>query len=169
MITQERLKELFHYNPDTGDFTRLTSVCGTAMTGASAGWIASNGYLYIGVDYKKHLLHRLAWLYTYGKFPLDEIDHINHIRVDNRISNLREATRKENGRNTSLHSDNTSGVSGVSWHKRAKKWRARITVDHEEKFLGHFHDFESACAARRFAEIKHGFHQNHGKREGEDL
>ena len=169
MLTQERLKELFHYSPETGCFTRLISVCSTGTAGDLAGWVSHNGYLYIGIDYKKHLSHRLAWLYIHGEWPSDEIDHINHIRTDNRISNLREATYIENGRNTSLHSDNTSGVSGVSWNKRANKWRARITVNREEKFLGHFRDFESACIARKEAEIKYEFHENHGKLEGDML
>lgn len=112
MITQERLKELLNYNPDTGDFTIKTSRVCRGIKDSVAGWLESTGYIRICLDYKKHSAHRLAFLFIEGRFP-NRIDHINHIRNDNRWVNLREVTHQENSKNQSINSKNTSGVMGV--------------------------------------------------------
>lgn len=122
MLTQERLKELFHYDPETGVFTRLVGGPGSPTGVLKNKPNSGHGYIVISINSKNYLTHRLAWLYVYGRFPLEQIDHINHDRTDNRITNLREVTELENHRNMSKSTNNTSGVVGVTWHKRDSVW-----------------------------------------------
>jgi hypothetical protein len=137
-LTQERLKELLSYNPDTGDFFWNVDKSGHAKKGQKASCATANtGYLRIGIDRKRYLAHRLVWLYVYGKFPDNDLDHINRTRTDNRLCNLREATRAEN-------LQNRSNVKGVYWHKRAKKWLAQISVNKKHFYLGLHESFEDA-------------------------
>ncbi len=107
--------------------------------------------------------HRVVWAMTTGAWPEDDIDHINGVRTDNRIENLRAVTRAENLRNAAIYSTNTSGVVGVSWHKAAGKWSAQITADGKKIHLGLFDDLEEAIAARAAADIEYGYHENHGR------
>jgi hypothetical protein len=147
MLTQARLKELLHYNPDTGIFTNLTKRGSAVKIGGVAGYNC-NGYIYIQIDYERYGAHRLAWLYVYGEFSKKFIDHINEIRVDNRIINLRLVTHQENSHNVSSpHIDNCSGYRGVSWHKGAKKWQVRIAINGRQKHLGVFNTVEQASEA----------------------
>jgi hypothetical protein len=145
-LTQERLKELFTYNPDTGEFFYKTSR-GSNAVGNKAGTM-SNGYLVIRIDYILYRAHRLAWLYVHGAFPQNEIDHINLDRTDNRICNLRTATRLENCGNQPSRSE--CGLKGVTYcrdHGRRKRWQAQITVNYKPINLGRFHTKEEAHAA----------------------
>lgn len=162
MVTQERLKALFDYDPDTGVF-RWAVNKGPAKAGSVAGYQHHLGYICIRVDGVKHQAHRLAVLYMTGKWPGHDVDHVNHIRNDNRWSNLRPATRSENARNASRYATNSTGQHGVSWRARDGKWLARITVYGESIYLGMHDTFEDAVAARKLAEVHHGFHENHGK------
>lgn len=128
MITQNTLKELFDYNPDTGLFTWKVAKARRIKAGDVAGNLNNTGYIHIRVDGKNYQAHRLAWLYTHGKFPDNCIDHINGIKDDNRISNLRDVTTQENN-STLLAKKNTSdavplgktGVRGVSVRRRKYK------------------------------------------------
>ena len=162
MITQERLKELFNYDPKTGSLTRLISPSNCVQVGDIAGSDKGSGYLQIKIGGRSYMAHRLAWLYVHGKWPLDQIDHINHARGDNRIANLREVSHAENQKNTSMIKNNTSGIMGVRWNKSVNKWRACIKSDGRQIHLGYFDNFSDACCARKSAELKHGFHENHG-------
>ena len=162
MLTQKRLKELLAYTPETGVFT-WAKPRGGKVAGAVAGTIHyKQGYIRIKIDGGMYSAHRLAWLYVYGEMPEHEIDHINHDRQDNRIENLRSVTRHQNARNRALRADNTSGVVGVNWFKRNKKWGARIFKNGKFVFLGLFDRFEDAAEARKNASLKYGFHPNHG-------
>ena len=163
MLTQERLKELLHYDPETGGFTRLVGRSGCQVGVIKNKPNSGHGYISITIDQKSYLTHRLAWLYVYGRFPPEQIDHINHDRVDNRITNLREATHHENQKNRAKNPRNTSGVVGVSWNKAVGVWQAMINVNRKQKYLGTFKNKEDAIAAREAANIKYGFHDNHGK------
>ena len=119
-LTQNRLKELLHYDPETGIFTWRVSRRG-AKSGSVAG-VHDNGYIRIKIDYELYLAHRLTFLYMEGYFPEYHVDHKNRIRDDNRWSNLRHVSRQCNQRNASIAKDNTSGITGVCWHKNNKKW-----------------------------------------------
>ena len=161
MLTQERLKELLHYNPDTGVFTRRIKT-GNAKKGDIVGCVA-DGYLCAGVDYKVYRLHRLACLFMKGRWPIKDMDHKDHIRSNNRWGNLREVTEQENSRNRSITSRNTSGIVGVSWNKNRGAWQSMIKNNRKQIYLGAFKDKFLAICARKSAENKLGFHLNHGK------
>ncbi|QGZ15006.1 HNH endonuclease [Salmonella phage LPSTLL] len=131
--------------------------------GDIAGSKNNKGYLLFDFKGKKHPAHRVIWEMHYGTIPDGmEIDHINHIRDDNRIENLRLASHAENTRNMSKHKYNTSGVTGVCWHKHQRKWVAQIMLDGKYTYLGYFVDFDEAVRRRKSAELNLGFHSNHG-------
>jgi hypothetical protein len=156
MLTQEKLKSILHYDSDTGIFTRLTSRGGNNV-GSIAGNFDKGGYLKTNIQGKTYRTHRLAWLYIYGEFPPEEIDHINCVRNDNRLLNLRLSTRSENTYNTSIFSNNTSGYKCVSWNKKSKKWRAYCNVNGKQNHLGLFETAEQASIAyQNFARTNHG-------------
>jgi hypothetical protein len=100
---------------------------------------------------------------AHGAWPEGEVDHIDHDKSNNRISNLRVTTRTGNGRNASLFRTNTSGASGVEWYKMRQRWRAYISVNNRRVHLGYFDAFDEAVAARKTAEINLGYHPNHGR------
>jgi len=160
-LTQSRLIELMHYNKDTGQFTRLVAG-GSTKAGSHVGGKRNNGYICIAVDGFVYQAHRLAYMYLTGSMP-QQVDHINHIRDDNRWSNLRAATAVTNAQNKSRRKNSNSGVNGVSFRADNSKWRAEITVKSTKINLGSFKTVEEASAARLHAEIKYGFHPNHGK------
>lgn len=151
-LTQERLKEKLRYDPDTGLFYHMQNY-GPVARGSVAGWCSRAGYTYIRVDQQDYLAHRLAWFYVTGKWPDALIDHANLDKADNRFCNLREATKSQNGANGQKRAHNTSGIRGVSFHKRAKKWVASICIHGEQKHLGLFPTKESAAAAYRSASV----------------
>ena len=139
-LTQSRLKELLHYNPYTGIFNWIK------RKGNVAGY-SDKGYIRIRVQDKLYAAHRLAWLYTHKTFPTNEIDHINRIKDDNRLINLREATRLQNNTNVGARANNTSGMKGVCLHKPSGKWVAGISIKGKSKHLGYFTTKQEAHAA----------------------
>lgn len=159
--TLTKIAEMLDYNPETGVFTWLVSR-GTKKAGSEAGCVSKiNNYVIISVDGKLYLAHRLGWLLMTGEWP-DEVDHINHNGLDNRWVNLRNVDHRENGLNNSMSSKNKSGCTGVCWHKKNKRWSAQISSIDGRIHLGSFKDiFEAACA-RKSAENKHNYHENHG-------
>ena len=161
MITQERLKELLHYDPDTGVFTWKESRGGVSI-GGSAGTLNQYGYISILIDRRSYLAHRLVWLYVHGEFPVNSIDHINHVKLDNRMENLRDANESVNSMNRPMQKNNKSGHTGVHWHKGNKKWFASIKVDRKSIGLGLYVELSDAVKARKDAEKKYKFHENHG-------
>lgn len=164
MITQQELKELLHYCPKTGVFTWLVSRGGKAKKCSTAGSRESSGYIQICIKRKAYMAHRLAWLYEYGRFPLEFIDHKNGERTDNRIANLREVNKGENQRNQKRYSTNKSGVTGVSWHSQHEKWYTTARKDKKTHFLGLYDNIFDAAAAAISARNRLGFHENHGRR-----
>lgn len=146
MITQDKLKGLLNYNPDTGVFTWVNAR-GNLKAGSVAGTVDYQGYVRISINERRYRAHRLAWLYVHGETLTVEIDHINGIKSDNRISNLRTATRSQNEANKIKTQKNTSGYKGVSWHKNDKKWVAHITINQKLKCLGSFSTREEAHKA----------------------
>ena len=163
-LTQERLKKVLRYDSTTGNFVWLVSTSNRVPVGRTAGCINMIGYRVIMVDNTLYLAHRLAWLYQYGNFPEDQIDHINGARSDNRIENLRGTTAHGNSTNLKLRCDNLTGIHGVIWRKDREVFHSRITVKGRIVCLGNFIDFFEACCARKSAEREYGFHVNHGRR-----
>jgi hypothetical protein len=164
MLTQERLKELLDYDEKSGVFTRkIARNKNNACVGSIAGSRHNEGYMRIAIDGKQYLSHRLAWLYVYGAWPPDAIDHVDHLRTNNRIDNLRSVKWKENNRNSSKRRTNKSGITGVYWSKIANKWHAQIRVNSKRLHLGYFTEIAKAAIVRKCAEMKYGFHENHGR------
>lgn len=144
-VTLEVLHDRFAYEPETGLFIRRRRL-GRHKAGTVAGAVSGiHGYVFIGVDKQLYRAHRLAWFIHYGEWPKAgfEPDHINGQRADNRIANLRLATRSQNNGNGKTRSDNSSGFRGVSLHKKTRKWRANLAGNH----LGLFPTKEDAVAA----------------------
>ncbi len=153
-ITKEKLHSICTYDKLTGIFifnNKNNSI-----------HKSNNGYLKFSISGKSYLLHRLAWIYEFGTCPDVQIDHINHIRDDNRIENLRLATHKENGRNQKIRSTNKSGTTGVYFDKQKKKWRAQIMIDGKCLYLGSYYNKSDAISSRKEANKKYNFHTNHG-------
>lgn len=152
-LTQERLEELFSYNPEIGIFKRRTQTANCFKIGSIAGGVTELGYIRIRIDRKKYLAHRLAWLYVYGYFPEHDVDHIDRDSSNNKIDNLRHVGRTCNIRNSGNRKDSSSGVKGVNWYKPGKKWQARIEINRKKRIsLGYFVDFDDAVCARLAAE-----------------
>ena len=147
-LTQEYLKSILAYDPETGIFIRKTSPSNRVKIGDIAGSPNSKGYLQIMLKNKLYKSHRLAWLYIYGDFPKADVDHINHDKADNRIINLREATKSENLQNQiKKQSGNKSGYLGVCFHKKSKKYSATISINRKQWHLGLFPTPEEAHEA----------------------
>lgn len=161
-MESSRLRELLDYNPETGLFKWRVSR-GTASAGSIAGSKGEEGYICIGIDGSIYKAHRLAWLYSHGVLPDEQIDHENCIRDDNRLTNLRIATPKGNADNASKRSDNKSGVKGVSWKASHSKWVAQASHMGKVKHLGIFEDLEDAKrVVMEFREKNHKEFVNHG-------
>ena len=140
-VLRERFNHLFEYNKDTGDLIRKITTGGRAVKGQIIRSPNNQGYYRVYVDGKRYLVHRVVFLMNHGYLP-EMIDHINMDKQDNRLENLREATKDLNMINRGLFSNNTSGASGVSFHNG--KWRARISEYGEERYLGKYETFEEA-------------------------
>lgn len=124
---------------------------------------AGNGRHLVGaIGGKLFLAHRIIWVLVTGEVP-GVIDHINGDGTDNRIVNLRATDQQTNSKNNCRSSANTSGATGVSFHKESQKWRAYITVDAHQVYLGLFEKLSDAVRARHTAEEEFGFHHNHGR------
>ena len=161
LLSAEDVRELLDYDQETGVFVWKIKRNNRTRAGQLAGAIEIQGYLVIKIHGKTYKAHRLAWLITHGSWPSDQIDHIDHCRENNRLSNLREVTNTCNHQNKSFRKVNTSGVTGVTLH--AGKWQARIGVNGKRISLGHFDSLEEASLAKALADAKYGFHRNHGK------
>lgn len=147
-LTLDRLKEVLSYDPETGDFTWLVTRGRNAPAGTVASQsVNSQGYRHIHVDMKGYKAHRLAWFYIYGVWPKLSLDHINGVKHDNRITNLREATRQQNRLNSAKWrtSHKKSKYPGVAYfnYNRYEGWRAKFG----KKDLGLFKVEEDAYAA----------------------
>jgi hypothetical protein len=155
-LTQERLHELLDYNPGDGVFVwRRLPGRGRSRGGTVAGCLRPDGYRCVNVDYKLYLAHRLAFLYAYGRWPAEQIDHINRIKDDNRICNLREATNAQNSINRLTQRNNRLGICGVYFARG--KYVAGVTLNGRTTYLGRFVTAQEAAEAHRLALVSlHG-------------
>jgi hypothetical protein len=163
-LTSESLRQWLDYDAETGVFTWRRSA-GKARIGAVAGTVTRFGYLSICVKGRRHVAHRLAWLYVRGEWPSSEVDHIDTDKLNNRIANLRLCTNATNQQNRrGPPSNNTSGHIGVSWARGIRKWKATICVAGRTHFLGSFEKVEDA--AKAYAEGKARLHRFHPTTRG---
>ena len=148
-LTKEIIKRYFYYNKDTGDLIRKIGISQT-KAGDKAGHLKkSDGYVYIRFLGKVTTAHRIIWIMHNGENPNCDIDHINCIRHDNRIENLRLANRSMNLHNSSARSRNTSGHKGIGYVKNGKrKWKAMVMIDYKQHYIGVFNTIEEAINAR---------------------
>lgn len=174
-IDIEIVRELLDCDPDAGALTWRhrdqkwfanehdcnawnTRYAGTPAFTAPGG----RGYLRGKIQGTRYATHRVIWAWVHGAWP-DQIDHINGVKDDNRIANLRDVSSLENGQNRSRPVTNTSGVVGVVWHKSKQRWQAQIGVNNRMIFIGQYENFDDAVAARKSAEVEYGYHENHGR------
>ncbi|MDP8268316.1 MAG: HNH endonuclease signature motif containing protein [Candidatus Tenebribacter davisii] len=147
-LTHEELVRQLDYDPLTGIFIRKISNNQSVKIGEIAGYKNSEGYIAIRVNTTQYKAHRLAWFYVYCYFPENDIDHIDRVKHNNRISNLREVSRSCNIKNAGNRKDNKSGVKGVTFSKRDRYWTAMIAINQKTKNLGTFKDFDDAVCCR---------------------
>jgi hypothetical protein len=175
--TPGHLRQLLHYEPDTGKlFWKARDPSLFANPSRAVQWngknagkeafiaVSTTGYYRGAVWGRFHAAHRIIWAIVHGEWPADCIDHINGDPKDNRLANLRAVSRADNQKNQKRRKDNTSGVSGVSWDKSKGLWQAKINVDGRQMHLGRYETVAEAAMAKASAEQKYGFHENHGKR-----
>lgn len=143
-----QIKEWLSYNSDTGIFTWLHPPNRRIKQGSVAGSPLKHGHIKIRLQGNQYLAHRLAWIFTHGDWPKDQIDHINRNPSDNRISNLRESNQAENTQNRE--------ADGVTFEKRSGNWIAKIMLRGKAKYLGAYKTRDEAIAA--YLKEKHLLH-----------
>ena len=179
-LSPELLRKILRYDPETGELFwlnrtpdmfqdqrygahRKCAAWKSKFAGKEAFTAYKNGYKHGAVFNKTYKAHRVIWAIVYDEWPSSQIDHINGIRDDNRITNLRAVSHAENARNQKRRTDNTTGVCGVGFYKATGKWNAQIHANGKSIHLGYFNSFDDAVIARKEAEMKHGYHENHGR------
>ena len=154
-LTQQLLKEKLKYSRDTGVFTWRLSPSRAVKQGATAGSKHPSGHLFISIGRKLYSAHRLAWLYVYGTWPQQSLDHIDGDAANNRIKNLRELSHAQNLQAARRARRNSrAGLLGVSFRKDCNKWQARIQINKKSKSLGFFATAEDAHKAYMQYKIK---------------
>lgn len=159
LLTADQAKDLFIL--EEGVLINRVMRGRRAMPGMMAGTPNGDGYLCVKVNGVRYRVHRIIWLMTYSQWPVGQIDHINGVRDDNRIENMRDVSVTGNQQNQHKRIDNTSGVTGVTSDRGC--WIAKIRANGQRLHLGRFKTLEEAAAARRAAEVSYGFHPNHGR------
>jgi hypothetical protein len=176
-MTAQYAAECFCYDETTGVLTWRNRPKSHFPT--ERGWVSFNaqrsgkvvnsiskaGYIKVGVNGISYLAHRIAWLIATGAWPEADTDHINGVRTDNRLSNLRSVNRSTNAKNTKRKLNNSSGVTGVSWVARDRLWAVQITDNSGGRKATYFKNFDDAKEARKDAERKLNYHPNHGRLE----
>lgn len=182
MLPVETLQQLLSYDPDTGlltwlerDVSWFRNTAGRRAEHAQNLWNSkhagktaftskdTHGYFMGAILGQAHLAHRVAWALHTGSAPTRQIDHVNHLRTDNRATNLREVDVLGNRMNHTRRRTNTSGHTGVVWHPKREQWIAQVKVHSVNHYLGLFADYDTAVAARLAKQAELGFHPNHGK------
>lgn len=179
-LTQEIVRELLDYDPETGllfwkrrkehwfkngrySKKRNAAIWNAKYAGTEASTLNTMGYKSISIFKKRYYAHRIAWIYTHGNFPTLFLDHINGNPKDNRLINLREVDNQRNHTNMKRDFRNKSGVTGITWNKEKHKWEANIYSNGKNTFLGYSDSIEELKVKRKEAEVLLGFHSNHGR------
>lgn len=160
---ERALRTHLSYDADTGVFL-VKKQYGRLAAGSRAGYKKRDGYRTIGFRHRVFQEHHLAWFFVYGHWPMETIDHINGVRDDNRIGNLRHVSLAENCKNRRPMKNNTTKVQGVYFFRRDSNWKASIHVAGRSLHLGYFSTKEDAIQARKAAEQNYGYHENHGQK-----
>lgn len=170
------LRKLLRYEPETGKLYWLERTLEMfPHARACISWNARfarkealtsldrKGYRRGAIFNKFYAAHRVIWAIVHGEWPPEQIDHINGDKQDNRLGNLRAVSNSENLKNQKRPKNNTSGIIGVYWNKQLVAWHAQIKINGKKKHLGTYQCIGAAAAARASADLKHGFHRNHGR------
>jgi len=152
MVDQDRLKQLYSYDNELGVLRWKNPTNRSVLRGSVVGSLHSSGYMFTTIARKMFSIHRLIFILHHGYNPENDIDHINGIKNDNRIENLREVSVICNLRNSKLSKLNRSGVKGVYWKPSSKRWVAEICDNYKSHFLGYYKDLVEASYARLAAE-----------------
>lgn len=164
----QNIKEYLSYDQETGIFTWIKSPKAAVKINSTANSRDIKGYVIVNYKNKTYKLHRLAWYYVYGELPTCNIDHINEVKDDNRIRNLRLDVHNRNTQNVSkLQSNNSSGYRGVSWAKHTNKWLASIKIKGRSKNLGYYDTPEEAYGV--YITAKRKYHPFWVENKGEQL
>lgn len=158
MLTNEHFHELherFAYDPETGIFIFKKSPNRRKPIGSTAGSFVKEGYVYLGVNGVNYLAHRVAYLMHYGFLPDGFIDHKDSDKWNNRIDNLRPASRSENAANSNISARNTTGVKGVYFDKRMRRYVGRLKKSNKLILVGTFATLHEADLAMREARVIH--------------
>ncbi|WP_064558972.1 HNH endonuclease [Buttiauxella brennerae] len=150
--TRAEILSRYYYDNDLGQLGWING----KKAGKKAGWMRQDGYIDVSICGEKFRAHRLIYFLHHNIWPI-EIDHINGVRDDNHIENLRETTSAKNQYNIKMPARNTSGVRGVCWHKASRKWYVQYGVGNKKAYLGTFQDLELAeLVANEYREKYHG-------------
>ena len=154
-VTAELVRSMFDYDPSTGHLLHKFNRA-RCKRGDRGGSLKPNGYRQVNIKGRLFQSARIVWLHQYGEWPRNQVDHINHVRDDDRLENLRDVTPQQNSHNLSgKRKNNTSGAVGVTWHARSKRWYAFIYVKQKAIFLGSHATYEEAVAARHAGKVAH--------------
>ena len=159
-VTQALLQKFYTYDEVTGELSHRLPQHGKEI-GDVIGSLTNTGYLAMAIDSTNYLVHRIIWMYVHGYMP-EQVDHIDHVKTNNALINLREVTNTINSKNASLSKNSSTRVNGVSFNKTRNKYRAYITVNRKQINLGSFSTLDAAIEARNKADIDYAFHVNHG-------
>lgn len=163
MVNSDKLNEYLKYDPETGYLTWIKKPNKKIGINARAGYLHKSGYRQLNFLGKTYPEHRIIWCMVNGEFPKGQIDHINHIRDDNRFSNLREVSHAENARNRTKSKTSRVKEVGIWYCKRRKRYIAEITFNNKKVFQRSFENVEDAITARQAKAKELGFHENHGE------
>jgi hypothetical protein len=160
MITQDKLKEYLDYKEGKLFWKKQSS--SNIRIGTEAGTLNERGYIQVKIFNKRYYAHRLVFFMFNDYFP-QEVDHKDGNKSNNKIENLRPATKSQNQHNAKININNTSGVKGVSWDKRNKKWKAQIAVNKKNYQLGRFDTLEMATQV--INEFRKQYHNEYARFE----
>ena len=165
-LTQELLAKVLKYDPISGTLIWISNLHSKSVVPNSrAGYLKKSGYRGISLFGGTYAEHHLIWFIHYGYWPKGQIDHINQVRNDNRIANLREVSVAENARNRSRNPHSKLGEHGIWFNKRTFKYVAEITLNGKKVYQKSFDDIDEAISARKAKSLELGFHPNHGSKQ----